>query len=331
MNLPVEVFSYDLSHLEFRLLAAMYHLGDRWSGVEATMDELSILTRSNSESLRKALRGLEKANLVETTRTKRNYGKLSKNKYKLVIPAHKIVGWQEPPSHETVVSTVDEVVNIDIDSIKLTNHVSNIKPVLQSKEEKVANKWRPEGENTDGDDNIGGIGLFDDPVDDKPKLSVNKQDPKTRGRRPQEDWTTADVASEFSFLLGKKFPLLPGLVSVRKLSGALAKNRKQFKITALVEMEVMSMFFDDQRNYWDAQKNPHYLHGRYLRMFTTHLDEALDRLGLPPRNATVITETTNREEVVYASDGKRFDNSLPGRTAMKKHEQELRDKNVIQN
>jgi hypothetical protein len=329
MKLPVEVFSHDLSHIEFRLLVSMYHLADRWLAVDATMEDLCYLTRSNSESLRKGLRRLENLSLVETTRTKRNYGKLSKNRYKLLILPHELVGSEETPAHETVGPTVNNIVNLTINS----HEVSNVKNTTYSyvEEEKMGSKWRPEGESVDGDDNIGGIGLFDEPEETKAKLSVNKQDPKTRGRRPQEEWTPADVASEFSYLLGKKFPLLPGLVSVRKLGGALAKNRKQYKITALVEMEIMQLFFNDQRNYWDAQKNPHFLHGRYLRMFTTHLDEALENLGLPPRNAEIQTEVSNREQFVYASDGKKFDNSLPGRTALKKYEQQLKENYVLPN
>lgn len=293
------------------------------------MDELSILSRSNPESLRRGVRGLERAGLVTTVRTKRNYGKLSKNKYILSIPAHDSVDLKDTPAHDLVVSTVDKVVNLTINS----NEVSNNKNTTYSyvEEEKMSTKWRPEGESRTGDDEIAGFGLFDKPEETKVKLSTDKRDPKTRGRRPQAEWTAIDVASEFSFLLGKKFPLIPGLVSVRKLSGALAKNRKQYKITALVELEIMQMFFNDQRNYQDAMKNPHYLHGRYLRMFTTHLDEALENLGLPARNAELPTEISKREQFVYASDGKRFDNSLPGRTALRKYEQELKEKNVLPN
>lgn len=329
MKLPIEVFSYDLSHLEFRILACMYHLADRWMAIDATISDLCILTRSNPESVRKGVRGLEKANLVSTTRTKRNYGKLSKNRYTLLIPIHELVGSGQTPTPELVVSTVDRVVNLTINSHELSNDKNTTYSYVE--EEKLSTKWRPEGESTDGDDNIGGVGLFDDIAEEKPKLSTDKRDPKTRGRRPQEEWTPADVASEFSYLLGRKFPLLPGLVSVRKLGGALAKNRKQYKITSVIEMEVMQLFFNDERNYQDAQKNPHYLHGRYLRMFTTHLDEALDNLGLPPRNAEVASVSNDRENFVYASDGKRFDNSIPGRTALRRYEQTLKEINDLQN
>jgi hypothetical protein len=116
MNLPPEFFATELTATEFKVVVSLYHLsGPEWL-VEATTDELGVLTGYSAESLRRAFRGLEKAGLLDTVRTKRNFGKWSKNRYQLVLPSHNTVdsepepslvsvGWSEPPSHKSVGST----------------------------------------------------------------------------------------------------------------------------------------------------------------------------------------------------------------------------------
>lgn len=185
-------------------------------------------------------------------------------------------------------------------------------------------KWRPQGEDTTGDDNIGGVGLFADeiPSIQKPHLSVNKRDVRTRGRRPQSEWTTYDVAAEFQFRLGVRFPYIPHLINVKDVAGALRGYRSKFDTTADLEMEIMDMFFEDDRNLKNADQNARHIHTRYLSMFKTHMTRAYERLGID--TPTFASESKAQTDYVYASDGKKFMNSLLGRKRLQQYEDGLK-------
>ena len=343
--LPPEIFTEGLSHPEFRLLVSLYHLKSRVGSVDATMEELRVLTGMSPESQRVALRGLESAGLVITTRTKRNLGKLSKNVYSLpwaVSPSPENQGWQESPSQESRVSTGDYVVPGG--TSKLSSKVSRtsnkkdttylcvdavgdheLKEVIVS----TSQRWKARGEDTSGDDALGGFGLFEEELPaQESQLSISKRDTKTRGRRPEHDWTVHDVAAEFSFQVGKRFPYLPGLVNVKDLRGALARYRKQYKLNASIEMELMRMFFEDPNNLKDADKSPQYLHAKYLKTFKTHTNRALERLGLETEVAVPTHDVApdDRDEYVYSSDGRAFDNTIVGRKKRDRHEERLGDR-----
>jgi hypothetical protein len=331
MNLPEEAFSTSLTASEFRTLVAICHLMPSGGVLRVSHKELGILTQSSPNTLSRAVQGLVKAGLLSVEQSRRNLGKLSTNVYKLTAPSIK--------NGERVVtqsSTKNGVPTHDYSSSNSSNsneNYSNSNESITSPDGEVVlkevpvGKWVQYGEDTSGDDEIGGFGLFDDekPAVEKKKLRNDKRDPKTRGRRPEHDWTPNDVAAEFSFLLGRKFPLLPGLVHVGKLGGALARNRKQYGITAPIELEVMRMFLSDSRNFHQAMDQPHFLYRKFLRMFTTHLDEALRNLGLPPRHTEGMPDTANAmvEEYVFASDGTKFDNSMFGRQELDDYERKL--------
>jgi hypothetical protein len=346
MNLPPEFFATELTATEFKVVVSLYHLsGPEWL-VEATTDELGVLTGYSAESLRRAFRGLEKAGLLDTVRTKRNFGKWSKNRYQLVLPSHNTVdsepepslvsvGWSEPPSHKSVGSTRSTTWlpapainynNYKTSVIKNTTYsLRNTESVPLMKGVSVE-KWKPLGEDMTGDDDIGGFGLFDDevPAAQKPKLSMNKKDPKTRGRRPESEWTPFDVAVEFQFQLGRRFPYIPGLVNTRAVAGALRGYRSKVKTTGDIEMEIMRMFFEDERNLRNADEQASTIHTRYLSMFKTHMTRAYERLGLDsPVFKEDQAETVQR---VYASDGKEFTNSLLGRKRLTEYELKLTQK-----
>jgi DNA-binding transcriptional ArsR family regulator len=355
MTLPAEFFSTPLNHPEFRLAVSLYHLSDAVGRVDATLDELEVLTSMSHESLRRALRGLEGSGLLETVRTKRNLGKYYTNRYRLLLPSlknegeyeelpHKNVDQSEPLPHKNEGSTGGQVVPIGTG--KLTSYVSNVSSQESTtyflvrtegapglKEIPVGNpeRWKPRGEDTTGDDSIGGFGLLDEPVSaPTSKLSVNARDPKTRGRRPEHEWSANDVAVEFSYQLGRRFPYTPGLVNVRALGGALRANRSKFGITAQVELEILRMFFEDEGNLRDIEKHPNKIHGRFLNMFKSHLQTAHQNLGLEVDYRllasdldTPISETPV-EDVLIASDGVRFDNTAAGRAFLELHESKLR-------
>jgi hypothetical protein len=131
------------------------------------------------------------------------------------------------------------------------------------------------------------------------------------------EWTTRDVAAEFSFLVGRKFPWLPGTVNVNHLAGALAKMRKQYQTTALVEMEILKMFMVDEKNFKDVGDEAPHLYKRYLAMFRTHMNKARENIGL--------TNPVDDEgdDFVYASDGRAFDNTIVGRKYLERYEGKL--------
>ena len=150
---------------------------------------------------------------------------------------------------------------------------------------------------------------------EQPRSTPSKRDTKTRGKRPQAEWTVRDVAAEFSFLVGRKFPWLPGTVNVNNLAGALAKNRKQFNTTALLELDVLKMFMADENNFRDVGDKAPFLYKRYLAMFRTHMNKAISNTG-----TIVVSQDDGIEKVLYASDGREFDNTIVGRKALERHE-----------
>ncbi|CAB4123896.1 hypothetical protein UFOVP45_52 [uncultured Caudovirales phage] len=324
-----------LNVAELRTLLAMRHFSDAQGTVEASTDEVANLTGYSPATLRRALRGLESDGFVVTVRTKRNFGKYSYSKYTLVSPPLKNERWADSPALKNERSTYDSNSSNsnNLNSYTSTNMYNYIDSHMVEKSEYkevvlAQERWKPRGEDTTGDDNIGGFGLFEDekPAVQKKLLSTDKRDPKTRGRRPQEEWTAADVAVEFSHLLCKKYPYLPGTLQTSPLRGALAANRKKYGYTPLVELELLRLFIGDGRNHSDAETKPDMLYKRYLRMFQTHMDEALKNLGMPSRKELANPELVHEKisEYLYASDGREFDNSIPGRRRLEQYEEKLR-------
>jgi len=334
MGLNEELALLSLTDSELRTAVALRYLADHTGRFKGSTEEIQELTHYSAETLRRAFRGLENKGFLTIVRTKRGGGKYHVNAYQL-SPSLTPVGWTEEPSH-TSVGTTHGQSSSNSYPVVTTKVINNRgKARLGRKEILVGGvkRWMPEGEDTSGDDNIGGFGLFEDekPAAVKHKLSTDARDPKTRGRRPQETWTPSDVAAEFAFLLGKKYPYLPGLVQSRELRGALAQNRKKYGITAVIEMEMVRLFLGDSRMHQDAEKNPQYLHRRFLKMFNTHMDQALQNLGMPSRKILAQVEVANdeRTDYVYASDGREFDNSIVGRKALARYEEKLRENNAV--
>jgi hypothetical protein len=189
----------------------------------------------------------------------------------------------------------------------------------------VSKRWNP-----NEDDHIVGVGLFGDekPAAEKKALSTDKRDPKTRGRRPLEDWTPGDVAAEFRAQLTKKYPYMPPLVNTKELAGALARSRKSSGVTSMIELEVLRLFMADPKNHadWEKSQLHGYLYKRFLKMLQTHTPTAMKNLGLnvvrPTKEVQVFEDRVGK---VYASDGTEFDSTLPGKKALQRYEQKLRE------
>lgn len=184
--------------------------------------------------------------------------------------------------------------------------------------------WREEQER---DSEIGGVGKLEDEEMDVYKVTANVRQTKTRGRRPMEQWTVFDVAAEFSYLVGKKFPWLPGTVNVNALAGALRKMRSQNQTTALVELELLKMFIADEKNFKNVGNEAPHLYKIYLAMFRTHMNQARKNLGLNVLG-DASQEVIDAPDTLTASDGRTFDNTIVGRKALERHEERLRNANL---
>lgn len=255
------------------------------------------------------MRALEAAGHIETTRMKRNYGKLHKNRYKVLSKLASTADYG-------ITSHIDNLTTKEINTSYLSGAEAPREEEMKKEIRVGMNRW------TDDDEGLAGVGKFDAEIGiAREGTKVSKTDPKTRFLRPEAEWTATDVASEFSSRVYGKVRGIPGLVNTAKVRGALSKNRKNHGITAEIELEIMKMFFADERFLQDARKAPQYIPGRFLRMFTTHLDKALENLGMPPldQQGDVQVESDSKP-YVYASDGKAFDNSMPGRKKRDRYE-----------
>lgn len=183
------------------------------------------------------------------------------------------------------------------------------------------NRWN------DDDEFVGGVGLFSEEVapSGKPKPKADRRKSSTRGQRPESEWTANDVAAEFAYQLGRRFPRLPGLVNIAAVRGALMRYRSQFDTTAEVEMEIMRMYFEDEYNLKLAQESPTKAHGKYLAMFKTHIPKAHERLGLDYLESRVVIDQEDASEYIYSADGRQFENNFSGRAALASYEQRLQN------
>ena len=312
-----ELVLLSLSPAELRVFLALRHTADRWSESHVSMEELTDLTGYGRTSLSKAVQGLQDAGLISIKRTKRNLGYLHKNVY--VLSDRTSLDKGRSPQRTTTASNIAiEVVKttklskpVDIATVttveKDTSYLFNGSAV----EKENMNRW------TDDDDNIGGFGLLDGETSSsqKPK-PVSKRDSKTRHLRPQHEWTANDMASEFASRLYDKVRGIPGLVNIARLAPVLGKYRKERGTTALYELEVLDLMMMDEGRLRQVKQDPANAWKIYLRMLATHGQKALTNMGVDD----VSLDIEPMDKYVYASDGRKFDNSMPGRAALERHE-----------
>lgn len=327
MELPYSALDV-LTPRQFFLLATLYRHVDRWGEVDLSMDKLGELTGTSRTTLWRDMSALEENGLVDTQRTKRNFGKLHHNKYRLIspcFPPETLEVDEKPvddlPCFQPETSTAGQgSSNSHIANSHLTKSlVSNTSYYLEGvalERKKMVNRW------SDDDDNIGGFGLLEGEVSATHKgQTVSKRFPKTRNLRPQEEWTPMDVATEFSARVYARFKDIPGMVNTRALWGALAANRSKYNISAVIELEVMERFFGDERNLTALRKAPKSAHGMFLNAITNHLSDVVAKFDMEePEKAPAKPASS---EFVYASDGTEFDNSMYGRIELAKYEKSL--------
>ena len=321
--LPPEAFTADISDYQFRLLAILCRLAGPGGLVQASVAELCAESgKSSDKTVRSALQGLEKAGLILTEATRRANG--YQGKKIILVKNYRHVDNQTVKNYRT---SHDYVTNSRIShpsykplvpnaNSQDSNKLKESETVGFTKEIKVPmRKWE------DDTDSLAGFGLVE--PKDAPQPKVRKSDPKTRGKRPEHEWTAMDVAAEFSYQVGRKYPLLPGTVSVKQLSGALRAFRTKYGTTPLIELELLRLFMQDERNFKGIGDEAPMLYKKYLASFGTKMNQARENLGL--NKVTAKIETATASDRLVASDGRTFQNSLSGRAQLERHEKRIKE------
>ena len=305
MNKEEQFRRLSLGPSELKVLLALEYFADSKGVADPTMTILEDVTGYSRMQISRAVKTLIQENYIEVKRLKRLDGFNHRNVYQLLSNTDVTVdSAQQSQSNIEVTSTTNKALIIKIDKALDTTY-------LMEGSKKIVNRWND-------DDDLAGVGLIQDkPVQTK---KPSKREPKTRHSRPIEEWTPADIATEFSYRVYQALPGIPGVVNTRSLWGALAKNRKTFGVTAVLEYELLEKYFGDERNLLSLKQAPAYAHAKFLTFITNNIQSVASDLGVEdqPENTPVV-ETSNK--YVYASDGKRFDNSMPGRLALKQYEQ----------
>jgi DNA-binding PadR family transcriptional regulator len=324
VQIPEGAFSTPLTDYQFRLLIVLCHLAGSEGVIRASVDRLASETGNvNEKTVRRALKALEGHGLLSRMRTKRANGYRG-------VDIYRLNSYGTPESAKSA-EIGDSNVRASHD-YKSRSHIAN-KPLVPNsqtsyklkdivaqeaplKEIKISMRGMDDG------DDLAGFGLIE--PRDVPQQKVSKRDPKTRGKRPEHEWTPMDVAAEFSYRVGRKYPLLPGTVSVKALSGALAKFRKQYGTTPLIELELLRLFMADDSNFRHIGDEAPNLYKLYLASFGKKMNQARDNLGL--MRVAPVKDTVAKMATITASDGQEFQNSMSGRAQLDRYEKKLRGK-----
>ena len=324
MQIPLEAYSASLTDFQFRLLAVLCLKSGSEGRLQVSVAELCIETGGVGEkTVRRGLLALEKSGFLKRNKTKRANGYRGKDMMDITRPqvtcgtleAQDIWASNDRTSHDY------KPRSIIVDKPLVPNRLTSYKlKDMETASGSMKEVRVPMRKYDDDGEYLAGFGLVEER--DAPQPKIRKSDPKTRGRRPEHEWTPMDVAAEFSFRVGRKYPLLPGTVSVKQLSGALAKFRKQYDTNALIELELLRLFMADERNFRDIGDEAPHLYKMYLASFGKKMNQARDNLGL--NKVTAPSETVVKMGTLTSSDGRVFQNSLSGRTQLERHEKKLK-------
>lgn len=316
---------HELTDKELKVFLTMCRFSDG-EQVQINQSEIVEYTGYGRTTVYRAIESLFEKNMVSIVRTKRNLGKYYFNNYVIhhvsnhvSLAKHgeqnegqpRFTGETSTASHSYSTSNTTESTSNKQIELNTTYSI-----VFASENEEKEMRYQE-------DDEVQGFGLLEDDIKkEQPKAS--KRTSKTRHLRPEEEWTALDVAGEFKKRVMDRIPDAMNVVNTLKLSKILGKNRKDFNLTPLIELEVMDLFLNDWWFKNKAHKEPHYITGRFLKFFTSHLNKALVNLGYQGiEQSKDVLEVTERSEVIYASDGTEFDNSVPGRVELKEYEEGL--------
>ena len=328
MIIPEGAFTSDLSDFAVRLLGLICLKSGSEGVYKASVAEIQgLLPKASDSTVRRAIKSLETSGYLVVHRTKRANGYLGVNEYLPVTgDRHPVTG--DRTSHDKVtISTRSNTVDMSlVPNNKTYNQIKDIGNPKVSEEGPIVLVRKYED---DGDD-LAGFGLVEPKA--SPAQRFSKNDPKTRGKRPEHEWTPMDVASEFSFLIGRKYPLLPGTVKVRDLAGALSKYRRDFHTTAVIELELMRLFMADPDNFRGVGDDGGFLYKKYLASFNRNMNKARQNLGLSSVTSKEFDETqpvsaTVQPTKLVASDGTEFDRTIAGTAAYRRYENRLKEAN----
>lgn len=315
MNKEEQFRRLSLGPSELKILLTLEYFADSKGVADPTMSILEEVTGYSRMQISRSVKTLIQENYIEVKRLKRLDGFNHRNVYQLLSNTNvTVTSASQSHSNANVTSITNKALVIKIDKALDTTY-------LMGEEEKVVNRWK------DDDDDLAGVGLIEEPKTVQTK-KASKREPKTRHSRPIEEWTPADMATEFSYRVYQALPGIPGVVNTRNLWGALAKNRKQFGVTAVLEYEVLEKYFADNRNLTSLKQAPAYAHAKFLTFLTNNIQAVASDLGVEdlPEDIPVIEPRNN---YVYATDGRRFDNSMPGRLALKQYEKRKEQANDV--
>lgn len=88
MKLPPELFNFNLTPPEFKVLATICHLSDETGELRARMTDLAPYAGMQREAVRRSLRRLEDVGAVETTRDLIGAGRYGANRYQVLFPVN---------------------------------------------------------------------------------------------------------------------------------------------------------------------------------------------------------------------------------------------------
>jgi len=299
----------ELQPAQLKVFLAMRHLESRWGEVRATMDMLGELTGYSRSSVHRAVESLVELGWVRVVRTKRNYGLWNENRYTLLRCGIRETSRAKIEVTENVDGRVisDTTTSVLITTKSTSKNKSTSKLYKSPQEGSVVNRWQD-------DDDAGVFGLLEGETPGGASPAVKKK--AHRSEKELSSWTASDVASEFAVRVYAKVRGIPGLVNTKRLAIALAANRKKFGVTATQELAALEKFFADERNMATIKKFPKNSHGIFLNAITHYLAENV--------SVEVAIATEEQAVYVYASDGKQFDNSMPGRASLARYEQKLK-------
>lgn len=299
-----------LSSSELRLFLALRHDCDKFGETRISMEDLSLLTGYGRTALSLALVGLVEKDLVRVRRIKGVRGRLQSNEYVVVpcSPERTRVAFERgsPRSRER---TSTHVLNKSIkDNITKTIITEGSSPLAQTQLEENLNRWSD-------DDDLPGVGLLDEPSSSVKSKPLSKRSSKNRNERPQAEWTANDVAAEFTFRVYARMPQVPHTIDTQTLRMRLSVNRKTYGVSAVQELAAMDKFFADERNYRRVEQKPEKAHFEILQAIAEYIK------GNSSSVPVVAVDKVLEMDYVSASDGRKFENNMPGRAAMKRHEE----------
>ena len=300
-----ELALLELPAAQLRVFLALSHLESKQGEVRASMDRLGELTGYSRSSVHRAIEGLAESEWIKVTRTKRNFGLLSENRYRLLRCSKADTSKQKMLGEGRVIGDTTTRVLITTKSTSKNKSTSKLNNTRQ--EGSVVNRWSD-------DDEVGGFGLLEGetPGGASPAAKAKKH----RSEKDSSTWTAQEMASEVASRIYAKVRGIPGVVNTKRLAIALATNRKHFGVTAAQEFAAMEKFFGDERNLVAIRKTPKNSHGIFLNAVTKYVAEHGSQVQVVDEEPTVV--------YIYASDGKAFDNSMGGRLARNEYEEKLK-------